>query len=512
MNGLHSLTPSQYQDQDKAKADARPIPTRLKGRDLFNSSVWQNESSTATFYQSISTLRRKIHDEVKETSTTHKFIRHLRDQKKLVRCYTQNIDGLEDREGLCSDLARGAGNKSRFTKKAIAKPNVPTRCVTGGERDGGCEVVQLHGDLDLLRCRLCQRTSSWSGNETGEDALLHGQAPNCEDCSAINQDRQDRGKRGTRIGTLRPNIILYGEQHPSVDQVSSIIGHDLKMVPDVLLIFGTSLQVHGFRKLVRDFAKVVHAKPNSKGRIVFVNLTKPSASIWNGVLDYWVSMDCDKWVEDLRRRKPELWQVQTEIRLQKTKKANVLYDASVEKKKKKIPAKIKGIMYEQESFQAILPASDNKENECDVIRVAQDPLQYLDEKGRQLSRSPPPAFEQKRRRAPLRPQKFRFSPSIVRQQTNWKNCSEPMQFQVAELSSVGPISKRRKTDVTIWEDPVVMLSSNTPVQSMTLHHSNTSKVNSNPISSISETQSSNSLVETSFVREDAIETSRKRKR
>ena len=40
--------------------------------------------------------------------------------------------------------------------------------------------------------------------------------------------------------------------------------------------------------------------------MVFVNLTEPAKSTWNGVIDYWVEWDCDTWVRDLTERQPVL--------------------------------------------------------------------------------------------------------------------------------------------------------------------------------------------------------------
>ena len=290
----------------------------MSGRDLFDSSLWRDNRSTSVFYRFIASLRKMIRDEVEKATATHKLIRVLRDRKKLVRCYTQNIDGLETRENLCVEMERGKGNRSRFTKKAAALVRNMANVRPGKSLDGGCEVVQLHGDLVMLRCTICQKTFDWE--ESDREALcLHGKAPDCPSCTNQNQDRRDRGKRGTPVGILRPNVVLYGEEHPSADLLSSIVTHDMGLKPDVLLILGTSLKVHGLKALVKEFAKSVHANKMGKGRVIFVNLTKPPISVWGGVIDYWVGMDCDEWVRDVRARRPDLWQKQAELELKVTK-------------------------------------------------------------------------------------------------------------------------------------------------------------------------------------------------
>ena len=280
--------------------------------------LWKDPDSTSVFYTFIASLRMKIRDEVKATTPTHKFIRTLRDSQKLVRCYTQNIDGLEARNGLCTDMGKGKGSRSRFTKKSLALPNVPARRLHGGDQDGGCEVVQLHGNLDVLRCTLCGKTCGW--DEGGREAsLLGGKAPECLSCTLQDQSRRDRGKRGTAIGSLRPNIVLYGEEHPAADAISNITTNDLRFGPDVLLILGTSLHVHGLKILVKEFAKAVHARTGGKGKVVFVNLTKPPESVWNGIIDYWVAMDCDQWVGSMKRHRPDVWRMQTQLQARTTK-------------------------------------------------------------------------------------------------------------------------------------------------------------------------------------------------
>ena len=304
-----------------------PVPNNIKGKDLFDSQLWKDPISTSIFYTFIASLRKTIREDVKRSTPTHRFIKTIRDQRKLVRCYTQNIDGLESLEGLTVEMARGKGNRARFTKQALEKPNMAARLQPGGDLDGGCEVVQLHGDLEVLRCTLCQQTCEWQAKD--EARLLGGKAPICHFCNILNEDRQDRGKRGTKVGTLRPNIVLYGEEHPSADAVGKITAHDLALSPDLLLILGTSLHVHGLKVLVKEFAKAVHARAGGKGKVVFVNFSKPSDSAWKDVIDYWVSMDCDEWVGAMRRHRSDIWQIQREIKPAMSKGLNKTMTKSI---------------------------------------------------------------------------------------------------------------------------------------------------------------------------------------
>ena len=291
------------------QCDLTRSPRKLKGKDFFSSDVWNDPTSTSTFYSFIASLRKKIRDEIGQVAAAHHFIKTLRDCRRLVRCYTQNIDGLETRLGLCADLNRGNGNRGRFARKSMEMPRSRASSLPGGIADGGCEVVQLHGDLRSMRCNLCCTICEF--DQCRESLLLTGTAPECQFCHSKDRGRRDQGKRGTTIGSLRPNIVLYGEEHPSADAIGEITTHDLALSPDILLILGTSLHVHGLKVLVKEFAKAVHSEDG--GKVVFVNLTKPPESVWKGIIDYWVAMDCDEWIKSLHHDRPDLWQIQREL-------------------------------------------------------------------------------------------------------------------------------------------------------------------------------------------------------
>ncbi len=142
--------------------------------------------------------------------------------------------------------------------------------------------------------------------------------------------RQARSARALKIGTLRPAIVLYDEPHPLGDDIGSIQSTDITRKPDMLIIMGTSLKVHGFKKLVKDFAKTVResAPPNHSpmkspkgakswaGKVIFVNKSAPGSE-WDGIIDYHVEGETDKWcekvIEDWKKARPADWEVQTKL-------------------------------------------------------------------------------------------------------------------------------------------------------------------------------------------------------
>jgi NAD-dependent histone deacetylase SIR2 len=132
------------------------------------------------------------------------------------------------------------------------------------------------------------------------------------------QARVARSARALRIGTLRPAIVLYDEPHPLGDDIGQIQAADVRKGPDLLIIMGTSLKVHGLKKLVKEFAKVTRARkgPKTPGIVIFVNKTPPGSE-WDGVIDYHIEGDTDSWTEkviaDWRKHKPADWEHQTTL-------------------------------------------------------------------------------------------------------------------------------------------------------------------------------------------------------
>ncbi|KAI1266912.1 DHS-like NAD/FAD-binding domain-containing protein [Xylariaceae sp. FL1019] len=333
----------------------------MKGRDLFDCNIWADPLKTSVFYRFATSLRQRVKEV--EPTATHRFIAQMRDVGKLARVYTQNIDEIEKKIGLSTDLKHGAGNKRRKSTKQplpesgkVDKESLEShddgRAQSGVEPaqadlqsdgqiqarsrqtpspDKGVECVFLHGSLHYLRCFVCGKICDWD-EEGREMCTLSGEQPECPHCAGATAARQERGKRALGIGKLRPDIVLYGEEHPQSDLISPIVQHDLAGNPDLLLVLGTSLRVHGLKVMVREFAKAVHKKG---GKVVFINFTKPSDSVWGDVLDYWIDWDCDAWVEDLKCRKPKLWLSQEELQELDRQKREALADKKRETLKKR---------------------------------------------------------------------------------------------------------------------------------------------------------------------------------
>ncbi|KAG1850622.1 DHS-like NAD/FAD-binding domain-containing protein [Suillus subalutaceus] len=294
-DGLYSLVKQRYPD------------IVMKGRDLFDSSLFRDSASTSVFYTFISQLKRSI--DAATPAPTHRFIKTLDTKQKLVRSYTQNIDGLEERIGLrgsSSQQAKISGKKkSKLKVKEVRN-------------------VQLHGDIHRVRCTFC--SAEMPCTEEHLHAFENGKAPNCPECTSRSEARVARSARALKIGTLRPAIVLYDEPHPLGDDIGTIQTMDIARKPDMLIIMGTSLKVHGLKKLVKDFAKVVHTtgtgttpsgtpkvQKSWQGKVVFVNKTPPGSE-WSDIIDYHVAGETDAWtnkvLEDWKKMRPSDWEVQ----------------------------------------------------------------------------------------------------------------------------------------------------------------------------------------------------------
>jgi NAD-dependent deacetylase sirtuin 2 len=127
-----------------------------------------------------------------QPSTTHKFIKLLEDQKMLLRCYTQNIDGLEQIAGVSPNL-----------------------------------IFQVHGGFNDAHCVECGAKCDVEEFKKSCPLVLV-----CQVC---------------KLGYVKPNIVFYGESLPK-DFFHCILQDFPKC--DCLIVLGTSLQVQPFASLI----------------------------------------------------------------------------------------------------------------------------------------------------------------------------------------------------------------------------------------------------------------------
>ncbi|KAJ2888458.1 NAD-dependent deacetylase hst3, partial [Coemansia aciculifera] len=233
------------------------------GKDLFDATLFSDPGMISLFYSFMGELRNLVSRA--NCTPTHAFIKELDEAGKLLRCYTQNIDSLEKRIGLetslhqtpSSDLSSLGANLSSEVDSPPSPPEVVTPCSSPPELVSDCSsldtedsatvvapppsltdeekktlaakrrtvrrrqttldktftrAVQLHGDLDNVICTICH--TKYPFTEKLAEEFCEGAPPPCPRCKEIEMIRDLVGKRSVASGVLRPDIVLYNENHP----------------------------------------------------------------------------------------------------------------------------------------------------------------------------------------------------------------------------------------------------------------------------------------------------------
>ncbi len=179
----------------------------------------------------------------------HKLLSRFAIEGRLLRHYTQNVDCIEQRVPQLS-----------------------------------AHSVQLYGRIDQLRCSHC----GWF--DFSDFQFFSGSnMPECGHCLTVSMNQERIGERRTRVGTLRPNIVLHGEDTESYP-IKQAITYDLKAVPDVVVVVGTRLHISGARKIA---TKLCQATREQGGTTIWLSKSDPPpgmAALFNVVL----TQDCDK--------------------------------------------------------------------------------------------------------------------------------------------------------------------------------------------------------------------------
>lgn len=134
----------------------------------------------------------------------HKFIKKLDDEKMLLSCFTQNIDGLELDAGLKED-----------------------------------KLVQAHGHMRTAHCIDCKEEQSM---KDFVECIKNDQIMKCTKCNE---------------GLVKPDIVFFGEQLP----VKFYTGWKMVAECDLVFIMGTALKVMPFAMIPQIIPKDVSNSP-----------------------------------------------------------------------------------------------------------------------------------------------------------------------------------------------------------------------------------------------------------
>ncbi|KAI1126093.1 DHS-like NAD/FAD-binding domain-containing protein [Nemania abortiva] len=232
------------------------------GKHLFDASVYKHDSTTSYFH----TMVRDLSHLVKNAKPTpfHHLLASLSREGRLLRLYTQNVDGLE-------------------TSMEPLSTVVPLQL-----KGPWPKTIQLHGGLEKMVCSKCNEISQFDAS------LFEGpQAPLCKGCEETDNVRTSHaGKRSHGIGRLRPRMVLYNEYNPDEEAIANVFRADLRARPDAVIVVGTSMKIPGVRNMVKDMCK--KTRDRRDGITAWINLDpEPSGADLKNCWDLVVRGKCD---------------------------------------------------------------------------------------------------------------------------------------------------------------------------------------------------------------------------
>lgn len=236
---------------------------KASGKGLFDASVYKDDSSTSTFHDMVRDLS-SMASKAKPT-LFHQLVARLSYEGRLLRLYTQNIDGID-----------------------TSLPPLATK-VPLSHKAPWPQTIQLHGGLEMMMCQKCQHTSGF------QPELFQGATPPlCPKCMEADSLRTHHaGKRSHGIGKLRPRIVLYNEHNPDEDAIGAVVTSDLRTRPDAIIVVGTSMKIPGVKRIVREMCGVVRSRRD--GVSVWINRDAvPVAKEFEDCWDLVVKGDSDE--------------------------------------------------------------------------------------------------------------------------------------------------------------------------------------------------------------------------
>ncbi|KAF2471914.1 DHS-like NAD/FAD-binding domain-containing protein [Lindgomyces ingoldianus] len=211
---------------------------KSSGKDLFDASVYQDDSSTSSFHDMVRSLSQKTKDA--QPTAFHHLLATLAHEGRLLRLYSQNVDGID-------------------TSLPPLKTEVPLP-----KKGPWPKTVQLHGGLDHMVCSKCHTLSDFDADQFNGPV-----PPACSNCALNDAVRQVAEKRSHGIGRLRPRMVLYNEHNPDDEAIGSCASLDLRTRPDAVIVAGTTLKVPGVRRIAREMCGVVRGRRD--GVTVWIN-------------------------------------------------------------------------------------------------------------------------------------------------------------------------------------------------------------------------------------------------
>ncbi|KAF3031964.1 hypothetical protein E8E11_001129 [Didymella keratinophila] len=211
---------------------------KSSGKDLFDASVYQDDTSTSTFHDMVRTLSQ--HTKSAQPTAFHHLLATLAQEGRLMRLYTQNVDGID-----------------------TSLPPLSTQ-VPLPKKGPWPKTVQVHGGLDYMVCSKCHAVKPFDAEQFNGPS-----PPPCPSCVENDEIRQVADKRSHGIGWLRPRMVLYNEHNPDDESIGSCASYDMRMRPDAVIVAGTTLKIPGVRRIAREMCNIVRDRKD--GVTVWLN-------------------------------------------------------------------------------------------------------------------------------------------------------------------------------------------------------------------------------------------------
>ncbi|KAF2108512.1 DHS-like NAD/FAD-binding domain-containing protein [Lophiotrema nucula] len=229
---------------------------KSSGKDLFDASVYKDDTATSSFHDMVRQLSQSTKNA--EPTAFHHLLASLAQEGRLLRLYTQNVDGID-------------------TSLPPLKTQVPFP-----KKGPFPKTVQLHGGLEYMVCSKCHALSDFDS-----EMFVGPVPPACPQCVEKDEVRQAVDKRSHGIGRLRPRMVLYNEHNPDDEAIGACAALDLRTRPDAVIVAGTTLKVPGVRRIVREMCAVVRDRKD--GVTVWINndpepISKDLANSWDLVV------------------------------------------------------------------------------------------------------------------------------------------------------------------------------------------------------------------------------------
>lgn len=241
------------------------------GKDLFDANLFKSPSTSALFYSMVAELK-ALADAAAPTSFHH-LLRRLDLEGRLMRVYTQNIDGLEEKAGISFGLGqtgdsraalRALGKRKRDTAREAASPLQRKGGMARSKSDSAVlfsrddtdyskpmfpRSIPLHGSLSTMTCQICghkvylslassgqqnqprieRELSPDAGNQAtaAMDLLSQGEPVSCKQCEAHAEVRSVAGLRSRGVGLMKVDVVLYNGQNEGAERVGDCVERDI---------------------------------------------------------------------------------------------------------------------------------------------------------------------------------------------------------------------------------------------------------------------------------------------